>query len=290
MEKSRKRIFKNPHISFVVVNYNGGKYLPRCLSSIEREDINYECIVVDNNSSDNSREIIEKFDGISLFNKENIGYPRAVNQGIKKARGKYFFLLSPTTFIEKGSVRKMVDAIKPSDIGAVAPMLIDYEGGIIHSIRSIPTPILFILEAFGTSKLFPWIKFIKTWKIPYFDYSKDQEVKQPMSCALLMKKSIFDEIGLFDEGFFLYFSDVDFSKRLLSKFKTLYLAKAKARHKRGGTATLLGPERIHIYHRDLIYYLKKHHPKSLPLLGVLIIVVGELRYLCSKLIQSLGKK
>lgn len=289
MEKSRKRIFENPRISFVVVNYNGGKYLPHCLSSIEREDVNYECIVVDNNSSDNSREIIEKFDVISLFNKENIGYPKAVNQGIKKARGKYIFLLSPTTFIEKGSVRKMVDAIKPSDIGAVAPMLIDYEGRIIHSIRSIPTPISFILEAFGTSKLFPWIKFIKTWKIPYFDYSKDQEVKQPMSCALLMKKSIFDEIGLFDEGFFLYFSDVDFSKRLLSKFKTLYLAKAKARHKRGGTTALLGPERIHIFTKDLIYYLKKHHPKSLPLLGVLIIVLGELRYLCSKLIQSCKK-
>ena len=62
------------------------------------------------------------------------------------------------------------------------------------------------------------VKFIKKWKLPYFDYSKSGEVEQPMSCALLIKKEVFKEIGLFDERFFLYFSDVDFSKRLLGKF------------------------------------------------------------------------
>lgn len=288
MGKSSEGVLKTHLVSFIVVNYNGGEYLPRCLSSIEKEAFDYECILIDNASIDNTREVIGKFNIISIFNEENKGYPLAINQGIRKAKGKYIFLLSPTTFLEKGSVSKMLEEIKPDDIGIVAPMLIDLEGEIIHSIRSIPTPISFILEGIGASKLFQRVKFIKKWKLPYFNYSKSGEVEQPMSCALLIKKEVFKEIGLFDERFFLYFSDVDFSKRLLGKFKTLYLSTTKVIHKLGGTTALLGPRRIRIRNRDFVSYLKKHHPASLIFLGILIIVVGELHYLCSKLIQSLG--
>ncbi len=288
MGKSRKGIFKTPLISFVVVNYNGGEYLRQCLSSIESEMLDSECIVVDNASTDNSREVMEEFNVISIFNKENVGYPKAVNQGIRKVRGKYIFLLSPTTFLEKGSVRGMVEAIKPNDVGAVSPMLVDFEGKVIHSIRTIPTPLLFLWEGIGLSRFFSKIKFVRTWKLLDFDYSKKQDVEQPMSCALLIKKEIFDEVGLFDERFFLYFSDVDFSKRLLGRYRTFYLSTAKAIHKRGGTTTLLGLKRIRIFNKDLIYYLKKHHPRLLSFMGILMIAAGEFRYLCAKLIQSLG--
>jgi len=289
VEKSKQEILKTPLISFVVVNYNGEEYLRRCLSSIEKEPIDFECIVVDNGSIDNSRKVIEGFNVIRVFNKENRGYPRAVNQGIGKSKGKYIFLLSPTTYLKEGSLKRMIHGIEQDDIGAVAPKLLDEKGRAIHSIRSIPTPLSFFWETIGGSRIFP---FVSPWKLPHFDYSKKQEVKQPMSCAFLIKREVINEIGLFDERFFLYFSDIDFSKRLLKKYKTYYLAEAKAIHERGGTTVNLGAKRIRILYRDLIYYLKKHHPLSLPFIGILIIAIGELRYLCSKLIQSLrvGKK
>ena len=287
MGKSNKKIFNTPLISFVVVNYNGGEYLPRCLSSIENKADNYECIVVDNKSTDNSREVIKKFNVISILNDSNRGYASAVNQGLKKAKGKYIFLTTPTTFIKKDTLGEMIKAIQPEDVGIVAPMILSETGEIVHSVRRIPTPFLFFLEGIGASKLFFWIKFIKFWKLPNFDYSTTQYVEQPMSCALLIKKEVIEKIGFFDERFFLYFSDVDFSKRVLSIYRILYLSKAKVIHKRGGISLILGPERIRIRNRDLTSYIKKYHPASLFFLGILIISVGEIQYLCAKLIQSL---
>jgi hypothetical protein len=288
MGKSNKKIFNNPLISFVVVNYNGGEYLPRCLSSIENAVDNYECIVIDNKSTDNSRKVIKKFNVISILNDSNRGYASAVNQGLKKAKGKYIFLITPTTFIKKDTLGEMIKAINPKYIGIVAPMILNERGDIVQSIRRIPTPILFFLEGVGVSKLFSWIKFIRFWKLPNFDYSSTQYVEQPMSCALLIKKEVFKKIGFFDERFFLYFSDVDFSKRVLPIYRILYLSKAKVIHKRGGISLILGPERIRIRNKDLISYIKKHHPGSLFFLGILIISVGELQFLCAKLVQSLG--
>lgn len=288
MEISNKKIFNTPLVSFIVVNYNGGEYLSRCLSSIERQVYNYECILIDNNSTDNSREVIKKFNVVSIFNDRNRGYPKAVNQGLEKAKGRYIFLMTPTTFLKEDAIGEMIKAIQPKDIGAVAPMIINDRGEIVQSVRIIPTPVLFFLEGIGASRLFSWIKFIRFWKLPNFDYYTTQYVEQPMSCAILIKKEVFEKIGLFDERFFLNFSDVDFSKRMLSIYRILYLSKAKVIHKRGGISLSLGPERIRIRNKDLIFYIKKHHPASLLFLGILIITAGELQYLCAKLVQSLG--
>ncbi|MCK4527053.1 glycosyltransferase family 2 protein [candidate division WOR-3 bacterium] len=288
MGEFSKEILKSPLISFVVINYNGGEYLSQCLSSIMEQGGDSECIVIDNCSSDDSLEIIKRFNVYLVVNKKNLGYPIAVNQGIKKAKGKYIFLLTPTTFLEIGSVNRMIELLTEDYIGAVAPRLKDKEGSTIPSIRAIPSPISFLWEAIGGSRFLPGREFFRPWKLPHFDYSKEQEVEQPMSCALLVKKKAIEEIGLFDERFFLYFSDVDFSKRLLKHYKTRYLPEASAIHIRGGTTKNLGSERIRIFHKDLIAYLRKHHPVSLLFIGVFLIVIGEIRYLCTKLIQSLG--
>ncbi len=288
MGEFSKEILKSPLISFVVINYNGGEYLSQCLSSIMEQGGDSECIVIDNCSSDDSLEIIKRFNVYLVVNKKNLGYPIAVNQGIKKAKGKYIFLLTPTTFLEIGSVNRMIEPLKEDYIGAVAPHLKDKEGSTIPSIRAIPSPISFLWEAIGGSRFLPGREFFRPWKLPHFDYSKEQEVEQPMSCALLIKRKAIEEIGLFDEGFFLFFSDVDFSKRLLKHYKTLYLPEASATHIRGGTFKSLVSEKIRIFHKDLISYLRKHHPVSLLFVGVFLIVIGEIRYLCTKLIQSLG--
>ena len=87
MGKSREGVLKAHLVSFIVVNYNGGEYLPQCLSSIEKVAFDYECILIDNASIDNTREVIEEFNIISIFNEENKGYPLAINQGIRKAKG-----------------------------------------------------------------------------------------------------------------------------------------------------------------------------------------------------------
>ena len=89
MGEFSKEILKSPLISFIVINYNGGEYLSQCLSSIMEQGGDSECIVIDNCSSDDSLEIIKRFNVYLVVNKKNLGYPIAVNQGIKKAKGKF---------------------------------------------------------------------------------------------------------------------------------------------------------------------------------------------------------
>ncbi|MEA1912981.1 MAG: glycosyltransferase family 2 protein [candidate division WOR-3 bacterium] len=289
MGKPKQEIRKPPIISFVVVNYNGGKYLRNCLSSIKSQAVEAECIVVDNGSWDNSREVIKEFNVKAVFNKRNRGYPEGVNQGLKRARGSYIFLLTPTTYLQEDAGCRMIKAGREGNIGVVAPKIVDNGGNVIHSIRAIPTSLSFIWELFGGSRLFPRIQFFRPWKLPHFDYSKRGEVEQPMSCALLIKKEVIEEVGFFDTIFFLYFSDVDFSKRVLKKYRIFYLPDAVAIHKRGGITQSLGPKQILFFHRDLIQYLKKHHPVALYFLGMPIIAVGEIRYLFVKILQFFQK-
>jgi GT2 family glycosyltransferase len=277
-----RRILETPLITFVIVNYNGGEYLKRCLSSIEDQNLNHECIVVDNNSQDKSKEILKEFNTKNIFLNKNEGYPKAINAGLKSSLGKYIYLITPTTFLKKNSVANMLDYITPEKVGLVAPKLIDEKNNIVESIRKIPTLISFLLGAFGCSELHLGSKKIISWKLRNFDYSKHSEVEQPMSCALLIKREIFEEIGHFDERFFLYFSDVDFSKRVLKKYKTLYTPDSEAIHIRGGLTKALKEKRILIFNNDLLKYLKKYHPFAFYLFSGIILLTGRIRFLLEK--------
>jgi len=282
MEKPDQRILESPLITFVIVNYNGGEYLKRCLSSIKEQNLNHECIVIDNNSQDNSKEILKEFNTKNIFLTRNEGYPKAINIGLKSSLGRYIFLITPTTFLKKDSIVNMMDHINYAKIGVVAPKLIDEKSNIIKSIRRIPTPISLLVGNLGLSELNLGFRKIVSWKLRNFDYSKHSEVEQPMSCALLIKREVFEEIGHFDERFFLYFSDVDFSKRVLEKYKILYTPSSEATHIRGGITKSLGSKRILFLNDDLLRYLKKHHSVAFYMLFGIIFAVGKVRYFFEK--------
>ena len=282
MGKLSRRIFDTPFITFVIVNYNGDEYLERCLSSIREQNLNHECIVVDNNSQDKSKEILKEFNTKNIFLSKNEGYPKAINIGLKLSRGKYIYLITPTTFLKKNSVANMLNYITPEEVGLVAPKLIDEKNNIVRSIRKIPTPISLLLGTLGLSELNLGFKKIISWKLRKFDYSKHSEVEQPMSCALLTKREIFEKIGYFDERFFLYFSDVDFSKRALVKYKILYTPDSQSIHIRGGLTKILGEKRILILNNDLLRYLKKYHPFAFYIFSGIIFLAGRIRFLIEK--------
>lgn len=282
MEKDSKTILETPLITFVIVNYNGGEYLKRCLSSIKEQNLNHECIVVDNDSQDKSKEILKEFNTKNIFLSKNEGYPKAINIGLESSLGKYIYLITPTTFLKKNSVANMLNYIAPQKVGIVAPKLIDEKNNIVKSIRKIPTPISLLLGTLGIPELNLGFRKIISWKLRNFDYSKHSEVEQPMSCALLIKREIFEKIGHFDERFFLYFSDVDFSKRVLKKYKILYTPDSGATHIRGGLTKTLREKRILIINNDLLRYLKKYHAFAFCLFSGIIFLAGRIRFLLEK--------
>lgn len=282
MEKPSQAILKSPLITFVIVNYNGGKYLKRCLSSIKEQGLNHECIVVDNNSQDKSKEILKESNTKNIFLNKNEGYPKAINIGLKVSRGEYIYLITPTTFLRKNSVENMLKYITCEKVGITAPKLTDEKNNIVKSIRKIPTPISLLLGTLGISELNLGFRKIISWKLRNFDYSKHSEVEQPMSCAILIKREIFEKIGHFDERFFLYFSDVDFSRRVLKKYKILYTPDSGAIHIRGGITKTLREKRVLILNNDLLRYLKKYHPFVFCLFSGIIFLTGRIRFLLEK--------
>lgn len=190
---------KNPKIFVIILNYNGGDGLRLCLDSVYKLNYpNFEVVVVDNNSSDNSfeeaRRRFRKFHFIK--NNHNIGFAGGNNVAIKWALEKmaeYVFLLNNDAIIEKNTLTKMVEAMEQDqDLGISSPIIYQGESDKIW---------------FAGGKI-NWLKM----KTEHND-AKRQKTDYITGCAMLIRKNVFAKIGLLDERFFLYYEDADFSYR-----------------------------------------------------------------------------
>jgi len=134
-------------LTIIIPSYNTKRYTLGCVKSVFQgiRDIDYEVIVVDNSSTDGSRESLEKISREKknlylIANTENLGFAKAVNQGIKKAKGKYVLLLNSDIEVKKGSIEKLLDfAGKNRDIGIIGPRLVDRRGKVQASVFHFQT-------------------------------------------------------------------------------------------------------------------------------------------------------
>lgn len=210
-----------PKVFVVVLNYNGLEVLKQCLSSVFRMDYpRFEVVVVDNNSSDGSVELVKNFFPKARFimNQENLGFSAGNNVGIKFSLEKmadYIFLLNNDAVIEEKTVSQLVKAAEEKkEIGIAGPLVLEGETGNVW---------------FAGGKI-KWLEM------------KAVHLNQPLSaspypteyvsgCAMLIKKDVFREIGLLDEDFFLYYEDTDFCQRAKKKkFESLIVPGAYVYH------------------------------------------------------------
>lgn len=190
-------------ISIVIPNYNGEKYLQDCLDSIKAQTyIDYEVIIIDNASTDSDYEWVKAQPDI-IFKQlsQNFGFSKAVNEGFKVSRGEYVLLLNNDTVLEPSFLREIRQAIEVDyKIFAVSSKMISYHN------RNI------IDDAGDEYTLLGWTLKCGDGK-PVEAYTKPREIFSACAGAALYRKSIFDEIGYFDEHFFAYMEDVDISYR-----------------------------------------------------------------------------
>lgn len=138
-------------VSIIIVNYNVEYFLEQCLNSVmlAAKNINCEVIVVDNNSSDGSNEMLKaKFPKVQVIqNSENVGFSKANNQGIKIGKGKYILLLNPDTVIDEQTLTKITDRMNADDqIGGLGVRMVDGKGVFLpESKRGLPTPMVAFL-------------------------------------------------------------------------------------------------------------------------------------------------
>ncbi len=252
--------------SFVIPNFNGEDYLPACLNSIlkQKGKIKKEVIVVDNGSSDQSLSLLKKkikeFEkvGVSFLiikNDKNLGFAGAVNQGIRKSKYSYLVVMNNDLKLKEDWLEEMVGVIrgrkKEKGIGAYFGQVLNWEGKKIESTGLV---------------YFPWGKAINRDNGRLFKKSKQfcEEIIWGGSASVIVySKKALQATGLFDPLFFAYLEDVDLALRLNdSGFKTLFIPKAIAYHRGGGTADKQKGLRYRLVARNWWFIILKHYSLS----------------------------
>jgi GT2 family glycosyltransferase len=218
-------------LSIVILNYNVSRFLELCLRSVEAaiSDLDAEIIVVDNNSPDNSCDMVKaQFpDVILIENKNNDGFSKGNNIGVKYAKGEYICILNPDTVVTEDMFSKLLQFIKEQDNpGIVGCRLIDGTGHYLpESKRNIPKPKVALKKLLGNPD-------------SYYANQVDEfgigEVPVFVGAFMLLKKAVYDEVGGFDEDYFMYGEDVDISYKILkSGYKNYYNGKVSIIHYKG---------------------------------------------------------
>lgn len=224
-------------LSILLIHYKTPTLLRHCLKSIYKDEPNldYEIIVVDNDSQDKSVEMIEDdFPQVKLIaNKLNLGFPKAVNQGIKLSSGKYILILNPDITVLPGSIDKMFEFLeKEKNIAVLAPKLINPNGSIQYSCFStFPTSQIVLYRRTPLGKSPKALKLIKDYRMTDWDHQEGREVAWVLGSCMMVRKEAIDQIGLMDERFFMYMEDVDWCRRFWQAgFRVYYFPEAEMVH------------------------------------------------------------
>ncbi len=250
----------------VIVNWNSGHFLERCVSSIftgGNEKFIRQVIVVDNNSSDDSALFAGELNRVTFIrNKQNVGFAKACNQGFKLCTSEYILLLNPDAVLLDDTLKDgEVFLEKRKEVDIMGCQLIDDSGHISPSCSRFPTAIHIFFDALGLSKIAPRV-FTPATVMTDWNHTESRFVDQVMGAFMLIRKTVFDKLGYFDERFFVYYEEVDFCKRLsLMNGKVFYNTAIQAIHSGEGTTNKVKAFRLFLSLRSRLLYSKKYFSK-----------------------------
>lgn len=253
-------------VDIVIVNWNSGAFLKNCIESIFVNDIDHitgTVFIIDNNSSDSSLEVILNNDKIKVIkNNENLGFAKACNQGFRLCDSKYVLLLNPDTELQNNTLNECeIFLNRNMEVDILGCQLLDGKENITKSCSRFPSPSGFFKDALGLSKLAPSI-FKPGILMTDFDHKESRFVDQVMGAFMFMRTTIFQKVGYFDEQFFVYFEEVDFSKRLADMGgETYFNSDIKAIHIGEGTTKSVKAFRLYLSLQSRLKYARKHFSK-----------------------------
>jgi len=225
-------------LSITLVNFNQ-KYFPRmCIEALRKSEttFDYEIIVVDNNSNDESLHYLEKAHAEALItlikSPKNLGYGRANNLAAKNAKGDYILIMNEDITVEKNTLQKMIDFMdRHKDIGILGPKLIYHSGHVQESCRRLMTFWDLLIKRTPLRNIKPFKNRYENYLMKDFNHDATQEVDLLVGAFFLMPKKVFDEVGGFDERFFLFMEDFDLCRKIKEHgYKILYYPEVEAVH------------------------------------------------------------
>jgi GT2 family glycosyltransferase len=211
-------------LSVIILNYNVRYFLELCVLSVQAatKNIDAEIIVVDNNSQDDSCDMIKsRFPTVILIENDiNSGFPRGNNIGVNQAKGEYICILNPDTVVAEDTFTGiMAFAENKKNLGIIGCKLIDGTGNFLpESKRGLPTPFVAFTKIIGFYKIFP--ETFGKYYATHISKNETSAVDILVGAFMLMKRELYLEVGGFDERCFMYADDIDLSYMVLKSGKT----------------------------------------------------------------------
>jgi GT2 family glycosyltransferase len=238
----------NPKISIIILNWNGEKYIKECLESVLKTEYpNFEVIVVDNASTDRSKEIIKRYPQVKLIeNKKNLGFCEGNNIGIRCAIGDIIILLNNDTTVDRNWIKEILKKFEEPKVGIVGCRLYFPRRNIIQSLG--------------------WkIKFLGYWESIGAGYSDREqfnyvdEVDYVSGSALAIKREVLNKVGLLDPYFYAYCEDIDLCYRARRAGYKVVTSNAIVYHHESISWNYFPIKKIYLSYRNKLYFIKKHY-------------------------------
>ncbi len=252
-------------LSIIIVNWNAGSQLAEAVTSIGLHHCNLveTVIIVDNASSDDSLARAEAltnlpFTMLIIRNAANCGFAKACNQGAKQTTCKYLLFLNPDSALYADALEKvyvfMQDAAN-SKVGICGVQLLDESGVVSRSCTRFPSALGLFAKSLGLSAFVPRVShFMAEW-----DHSQSRPVNHVIGAFFFVRRDLFRAIDGFDERFFVYLEDLDFSLRASrAGWSTMYMASVQSFHAGGGTSKQIRARRLFYSLQSRLMYANKH--------------------------------
>lgn len=262
----------------VIVNWNSGEHLKRAVSSVVANggELVSSLVVVDNGSTDGS---IHALDGVVApftikidYCEENLGFGKACNRGARHGNARWLVFLNPDAQLMPGALQRIAEfssCALSEGVGIVGPQNIDVHGSVSRSCSRFPSLLSFLIDSTGLfhfRQLQSYSQKMRDW-----DHLSSRFVDQVIGACYAVKRDVFQELGGFDERFFVYFEEVDFALRAKQLgIRTYFLARARVVHYGGGSTESVKAARLAYALQSRTQYVLKHFGRMRCLLLVAI--------------------
>ncbi len=279
-------------LSIIVVSFNTIEYLARCINFIRKNPprVSFEIFVVDNNSRDNSTEIVKKYypDVKLIENSENFGFSYANNQAIVRSRGKYILILNPDTVVTKGAIDQLVHFMENNpNVGAAGAKMLNFDGSMQYSCRRFPTIVnVFFGRQSVIMRFLPSNRISRKYLMMDNDYSRNIETDWVFGASMILRRRALEEVGIFDEDYFIFVEDTDLCYRMREKgWKVYFVADAVIFHHLGVTREKFWKTTVLNHNTGMFKFFRKHYNPNFLLQAVLYMGLS-LRLLFLVMVRS----
>lgn len=228
MCKTRRQIFIS-----IVLYHNKKDQLLKTINSVLNTKLNIRLYLIDNSSNDNFKQYA-KLDKriIYIYNGKNLGYGKAHNIAIKKSMDEninFHLVLNPDVYFKEGVLENLYNyMIANNDVGQIMPLVLNPNGKIQYTCKLVPTPFDLIVRRFFPKNVF--VRYRHKFELRFTNYDKIMEVPYLSGCFMFLRIETLKKVGLFDERFFMYPEDIDLTRRIYLKYKTIFYPNVEIYH------------------------------------------------------------